>query len=67
MSEIPPCPFCGHTKPFVVESGSGFRVSCAGCLALGPYAQTPIRAINKWGMATERRAETNHQQEGEHK
>lgn len=63
--EIPPCPFCGHTKPAVVGPGAGFRVSCVGCLALGPYAQTPFRAINKWGVASERRAETNHQQEGE--
>lgn len=56
MTEIPPCPFCGHAKPAVVESGAGFRVSCVGCLALGPYAETPIRAINKWCVASERRA-----------
>lgn len=67
MTEIPPCPFCKYTKPFVVESGSGFRVSCAACLALGPYAQTPIRAIDKWGVATERRAESNRPKEGENK
>lgn len=67
MTEIPPCPFCGYTKPFVVESGSGFRVSCAARLAIGPYAQTPIRAIDKWGVASERRAESNSQKEGEGK
>lgn len=62
-----PCPFCGYTKPFVVESGPGFRVSCTACLALGPYAQTLIRAIDKWGVATERRAESNSPKEGGHK
>ena len=32
----------------IVPSGAGFRVSCTGCLALGPYANEIHRAIDEW-------------------
>ena len=56
---IEPCPFCGHARPGTVESGTGFRVSCNGCLALGPYAPDVGRAIILWNATAERREETN--------
>jgi len=56
---IPPigkCPFCGNeeTTLAMLENPTiekPYRVMCEGCRSMGPFEDTPKRAIERWNEA----------------
>lgn len=59
-TELKPCPFCGGTKVYLMESQQGVcdgYVVCDGCRAEGPCGVTDDEARRLWNERAERRDE----------